>query len=340
MKKIRYILATLCTVAVIAVVLAGCKKDKATEAATEQSTVPMLKFESFDDVFNYMTDKNTKSEMNGFVSYAEMIEKDYIELDPENYFKSKEEMVQYALDHNDKYQLILCDDGEYIFESRLFNHDFKYIANTDGIFQVKDSVYKIIEGGLVFTNLSNLEELIAHIDDGYRRDNNIFKHIIFDNSENTNDKVACSNSHNLTKTNGNNQLFFETKLYTSDSHAIYKHYAKPYHHNFLGWFGCLRTITCSYDNKVSFKDKNGTWWPEHEYEGGFVSHYFRWEFREPQYITTGKFESVRYSYLPLKEWMWAYEHPNTGGFGFNRINAKASTPDVGEITFYCIHDYF
>lgn len=168
MKKVKYALATLMVAAIVAVVCVGCKKEKETEATTEQSTVPMLKFESFDDVFDYMTEENEKTETDGFVSYAEMIEKDYLELDPEYYFKSKEEMIQYALDHNDKYQLILCDDGEYIFEPRLFNHDFKYIANTDGIFQVKDSVYKIIEGGLVYTNLSNLEDIIKYKDEPFR----------------------------------------------------------------------------------------------------------------------------------------------------------------------------
>jgi hypothetical protein len=37
--------------------------------------------------------------------------------------------------------------------------------------------------------------------------------------------------------------------------------------------------------------------------------------------------------------MWEYEHPNTGGFGFNVLDARASTLDVGEIHVYCPKQY-
>jgi hypothetical protein len=252
-------------------------------------------------------------------------------------------MVQYAIEHNDKYQLILGEDGEYTFETRLFNHAFKYVANKDGIFQVKDEFYRIIEGGLIYTSESHLQDLISYVDKGYRKSDDVFSFVEFDNDETTNKNinVVCSNSHNWTKYNGDNKLYFEIDLYTTNSSTsaiVYQHYAKPYHHNFLGWFGCLRTITCSYDNQVVFKNSAGQW-PRIQGNQWIPQYPYFWAFNRNDYVTTNKFESVDYQYHEKLSWMWEYQHPNTGGFLFNILDANASTLDVGNIHVYCLSHF-
>ena len=151
--------------------------------------------------------------------------------------------------------------------------------------------------------------------------------------------LYCSNMHNWTKINEDNKLYFEIKLYLSNNNTrvTYKHYAKPYHHNFLGWFGCLRTITCSYNNQVVYKDAAGDW-PRIGGNQWIPQYPYRWDFQESWTSTSG-FETVKYEYDFIHSWMWEYEHPNTGGFGFNVLDARASTLDVGEIHVYCPKQY-
>ena len=331
-------LTMIATLVAVAVLFGGCKKEKQTEK-TQNATSQMLSFDSFDEVIKYLTTEGTnKTNKNDFVSYAEYMEKEYLDLDPENYFKTKEEMIQFAMDHSDKYQLILGDDGEYTFETRMFNHDFKYVANKDGIFQIKDEVYRIVEGGLVYTSESHIQDLLEYVDKGYRESDGIFSYVVFSENELNNEKSwSCSNSNNWTKYNGDNKLYFEVKVTTTNSSTspiVYKHYAKPYHHNFLGWFGCLRTITCSYDNQVVFMDNNG-FWPISGENHYIPQLHYRWDFSRKNYVTTNQFESVVYLYHGKASWMWEYEHPNTGGFMFNMIDANASTLDVGNIRIYC-----
>ena len=314
--------------------LAGCKKEN-----TDQQIIsaPMLKFNSLEEATDYLLKKDQTTNTKGFVSYAEFMEKEYLDLNPEYYFKSKEEMIQYVNDHHDKYQLILGDDGEYTFEIKMFNHDYKYVANKYGLFQVKDTIYKLIEGGLVYTSKSHIQELINYVDNGNREKNDVFSFIVFDKFE-ASDKEICStcmNSQNLTKYNGDNKLYLEVKVYATNSNIVYEHYAKPYHHNFLGWFGCLRTITCSYDNEVVFKDTNGNWpqWEWNSYSGWTPP--YTWKFYRQEYVTTNQFESVDHKSHPIESWMWEYQHPNAGGFVFNVLDANASTLDVGNIHILC-----
>ncbi|MBR3490701.1 MAG: hypothetical protein IKH44_00155 [Bacteroidales bacterium] len=336
-------LTMMTTLMALMLLAVGCKKENENTAERQQNnSTPMLQFNSFDEVIDYLVDeKKNKSNKDGFVSYAEYMEKEYKDLDPENFFKTKEEMIQYALEHHDKYQLILCEDGEYIFETRLYNHDYKYVANKDGMFQVKNKVYKIIEGGLVYTLESHIQELTDYVDNGFRNNDDVFSFVIFDDSVNTdkNNCLYCSNMHNWTKINEDNKLYFEIKLYLSNNNTrvTYKHYAKPYHHNFLGWFGCLRTITCSYNNQVVYKDAAGDW-PRIGGNQWIPQYPYRWDFQESWTSTSG-FETVKYEYDFIHSWMWEYEHPNTGGFGFNVLDARASTLDVGEIHVYCPKQY-
>lgn len=325
----------------------GCKKDNAKSVDMDKciSATDMLKFDSFDDIFDYIiSDGGTIHNVRDFVSYAEYMEKEYLELDPENYFHSKEEMIQYAIENSDKYQLILGEDGEYTFETKMFDHDYKYVANKDGIFQVKDKIYKIIEGGLVYTSEIHIQELIDYIDNGNRESNAVFSFILFDDNEISEKSycAVCATSHNWTKYNGDNKLYFEIKLYLTNNNTkiTYKHYAKPYHHNFLGWFGCIRTITCSYNNQVVFKNAAGHW-PEILGNQWIPQYPYRWDFQDSWTSPSSSyyFETVCYLNHPILSWMWEFEHPNTGGFMFNILDATASTPDVGEIRVYCPKHY-
>ena len=79
------------------VLFVGCKKENANTAERQQNnSTPMLQFNSFDEVIDYLVDeKKNKSNKDGFVSYAEYMEKEYKDLDPENFFKTLQYSIHY-----------------------------------------------------------------------------------------------------------------------------------------------------------------------------------------------------------------------------------------------------
>ena len=79
------------------VLFVGCKKENENTAERQQNnSTPMLQFNSFDEVIDYLVDeKKNKSNKDGFVSYAEYMEKEYKDLDPENFFKTLQYSIHY-----------------------------------------------------------------------------------------------------------------------------------------------------------------------------------------------------------------------------------------------------
>ena len=117
----------------------------------------MLKFESFEEIFRYLNDNNRSSLNTVFTSYGSFMDSIYYSLNIENRFKTIEEITKFVNENDSLFQLILCDDGYYMFETYLFDHPFRDVANKNGLFQVNDSIYRIIPDGLISSSLDNIE---------------------------------------------------------------------------------------------------------------------------------------------------------------------------------------
>ena len=256
MTKKRFTLFAIVMAAFVLFV--GCKKEKTEETSTakNEASVDMLQFQTSEDLFNYLENVEANNERNGFVSFGKMADDAYYSINPEEMFSNMDEVIDYVLEHRDLFQLILGSDGEYTVETRMYNHPFRHLANQDGIFQVGDTLYRIIEDGYAYTSLENEECLKDYVDNGSRESNTILKFYTF-GEESVNEYTRDTHPHECTNTElydentiGNNRITLQitNKKLGPINTTYYKHgynyYAKPYHRS-LGWWGCNRTITAN-----------------------------------------------------------------------------------------------
>ena len=236
------------------VLLVGCKKEKTEERpnASTKASVDMLQFQSSEDFFNYLEKAEVNNEKVGFISFGKMADDAYYSIVPEEMFSSMDEVIDYVLEHRDLFQLILGSDGEYTIETRMYDHPFRNVANTDGIFQVGDTLYKIIEDGYVYTSLDKMDCLKQYADNGYRQNTSSLKFFTFKrdvkNVQNR-DYPFCPDQMYNEKVNGNNKITLKISYITDGPiNNLYEHgyeyLAKPYHKS-IGWWGCNRTITAN-----------------------------------------------------------------------------------------------
>ncbi len=71
--------------------------------------------------------------------------------------KSIEELK--ALDKDDKYLNIFKEGGEWVFEPKELNSLERFVANEDKLFIIDSNVYKLIDGGLVSSDIKLIDEL-------------------------------------------------------------------------------------------------------------------------------------------------------------------------------------
>lgn len=239
----------------MSILFVECKKEKTKETrnATINTSVSMLKFATSEELFNYLKNVETNNEKSGFVSYGKKADDAYYSINPEEMFSNMDEVIDYVIQHRNLFQLILGSDGEYTVETKMYNHPFRNVANQDGIFQVGDTLYRILEGGYVYTSLDNEENLKQYVDKGCRQNTMNLKFYTFgEEMQNIKDRSYdyCSESDLYNeKTTGNNRITLQisnviagplNNLYAQG----YNYFAKPYHKS-IGWWGCNRTITAN-----------------------------------------------------------------------------------------------
>lgn len=245
MKKLfSYAIYVMAALAIV-FAMGSCKKENQNKE-TQFSTNQMLEFNSFEEVFDYMTRQNTKESNDKFLSYGKIADLEYEELSANNSFTTMDDLFHFVEQNKNKYQLIMVEKDEYIVETRFFDHPFRYVANSDGIFQVHDTIYKLIEGGLAYAPKGNIDELMHCKQYDINNKDVIF--YFFDSEKNTKDDAyACPSVIEAPAIiNGNNMITLKVENYTSPSGyggslvGIY-YLAKPYHRS-IGWWGCQRTM--------------------------------------------------------------------------------------------------
>ena len=66
--------------------------------------------------------------------------------------------------HPEHLVLIKEEDGYYTFETRLFDSDLRFIINEDRMFQMRDTLVKVLDSATIFTSKANYRELLAITD--------------------------------------------------------------------------------------------------------------------------------------------------------------------------------
>ena len=66
--------------------------------------------------------------------------------------------------HPEHLVLIKEEDGYYTFETRLFDSALRYIINEDRMFQMRDTLVKVLDSATIFTPKENFRELLAVTD--------------------------------------------------------------------------------------------------------------------------------------------------------------------------------
>ena len=238
--------------------LVGCKKEKAEETpnATIKASVGMLQFQTSEDFYTYLENAKANNEKDGCISYGKMADDAYYSINPEEMFSDMDEVIDYVLEHRDLFQLILGSDGEYTVETRMYDHPFRNVANTDGIFQVGDTLYKIIEDGYVYTSVDKMDCLKQYDGNNYYQNTSDLKIYNFEEESEEMSRVLHPNTCYATElydenTIGNNRITLRISIIDRDGPINsntcqfgYRYYAKPYHRS-LGWWGCNRTITAN-----------------------------------------------------------------------------------------------
>lgn len=308
----------------------------------------LLKFNSFNDVIDYMFDDNSSPNDN-FVSLGDYMDKAYFELNPEKTFSSIEELKEFAEKNSNYYQLILLSDGDYLFETRYYNHPYRNVANKEGLFQVGDTIYKIIEGGLAFTSVNEAIYLKDLTGNKNYSNSNTIQYFMFDdtpfattlNYDTISDRDLpypdpcsqnCNSEYDDYSTYGSNRIKLTiTKIAVpptepgvySTSIVGMKYTAKPYHKT-IAWFGCYRTISGSFDATIHY------WVNSYVYDN-----YYGWNVYHPTPTSFTKYGSSHTINKDFRACLHLSQSQSPR-VHFGHVNSWASTPDPGcYISFTC-----
>lgn len=125
----------------------------------------MLVFDDAKDFFNTIDilSKMSKSELtsfeasNDYISIGRKSDEFYQNINFDN-FQTQQELMSF-MDMNSKYVSMVNSDGELSTEPFLTGNVARYIANEEGLFAIKDTVYKVLEQGFVSTSKNNISAL-------------------------------------------------------------------------------------------------------------------------------------------------------------------------------------
>ncbi|MDR0829327.1 MAG: hypothetical protein LBN95_04340 [Prevotellaceae bacterium] len=101
----------------------------------------------------------------GFNSFGKLADLAYQEVAAnEDSYKSVAE-VQAAIQPHSEYLQLLEDETGYTCETKLYNSALKYIVNNEKMYQINDTLAKILDNATIFTLVDNYAELLT-IDEG------------------------------------------------------------------------------------------------------------------------------------------------------------------------------
>lgn len=186
----------------------------------------------------------------------------YAQVDPEQ-FKSEEQVLRFV-EKNSVYMDTLIDENKEIsVEPKFSNNIFRYVANSDGLFYVADTIFKIFKNGIMFAEKKYTNEIsLLREEDLTTIDSSIFTWINFKSGKGGSHSATCNYTKQFSNTaqDGRDRLVVEFCLLEFPiSFLYYMPYLKiKSQRRFIFWWSKSRNITLSLDFKIHYS-VNGYW---------------------------------------------------------------------------------
>lgn len=264
---------------------------------------------SFENKADYYSTMNLVIQMNenelkkyeearGYTSLGRLSEEFYkkIKLDD---FKTMDEIKCFIEENSNFLQLIEDENHELYLETKFYNRTDRYFLNKHNIFQIGDSVYKILKTGTVIASSKKIDIIYQVGDDiGYYMQDPSY--IFIPNSDDNIEKLKgttsdCSGpSFSWSITDDRDRLKVEIEVSSKGIYATEKHIEchfiqRPYKKTLGIWYWCSRTMKA--DINLNF-----TWLGALEWSGD--CHNYIWGEGNLQfyqdYTMASKFEKTVY----------------------------------------------
>ncbi len=259
----------------------------------------------------------------------------------------KKEIVQY----DNLLSLKSDNNSEFVLEHALESTPKRFLCNSDRIFKIGNTLYKVFEDNIVMCNEKHYATLLLLNETNYTQALNDEIQVMFSNSELKDDdyKIIPDNMFTLPKgkrfllerrnDNGSNRIRIRVGFdVINNSNSEIKGFdqngtlwceARPYKRVLGVWYTTTRTISCSFEiivdftRSIEFTNGNGAWERSRTYDYGDIVK------KDVLGQTFGIYQ-VQYSNRILG--------PNENDFlkevHFAALKCRASTPDTGEAQLY------
>jgi hypothetical protein len=247
-----------CAMFLTASLFFACKKDIVEPKALE-SCSNILYFDSQKEMVTELNkvlsmteeEKFQWEDSKGFKSAEIEAERFYKSIEPEK-FKSQEEVIHFVEKNSNYLKLTADGQGGFELDTRLGESLYKYFANEQSVFQIKDSIYKVFNDGVIAVGEEKYQELL----------NSDFETALSLGNISTSNQTLKSVYSSCPATTVRSDIGSERVRMIIDIFWAYDTYSKQYdigtstqvgaYNRVLGiWFQARRTLSCSIN--IDFK---------------------------------------------------------------------------------------
>ena len=267
----------------IGLAVSSCTIKDSNEDETIYNSSDFLHFNNYEEYFNVRNQVVSFSleelieyeESNGYVSFGRICDGKLREVVPEA-FQNVNEVIAFVENNKEFFQLINDDDGELTFEVALSNNPDRYLVNSNRIFAIDNTVYKVFENVTISTELENLNELLT-IDDenlskyiGRQEIRFLDRNVSIPLKEDSYTKDGTYNCDDLIyvvqdSDDERTKLWLNWWAQYDENYGLYYVYSgisiRPYHRVLGIWWACSREVVCDISYGADLRDNpNGSWW--------------------------------------------------------------------------------
>lgn len=270
MNKIKSF-ASVAIIALVTTVLtvfnSACSKDEGIITDIKMAEKEMLVFKDYEEYITAI-DKTISlnpdelsawEEAQGFISYGSKCEEVYFS----QYFESFENMdaIKNFVVNNSQYVELYEELGEYTLDVKYYNCPARYLMNTDRMYQISGTIFKVFTNGVAYVESKNGHLLKSIYEDAFTSTKNSEIGFVESETRDINMKetiiIGTWNGGTARSTTGNNRV--RIKLYEErtgnypahDERSVFAE-IRPYKRNLGVWIWCERHITGELDWTYSF----------------------------------------------------------------------------------------
>ncbi|NCD41839.1 MAG: hypothetical protein EOL88_07080 [Bacteroidia bacterium] len=246
-------------VSIVIVLFSACEKqDSNSQLDLRTTESKMLIFEDQDQFVETLIklvnmqpeERKQWEESQSFLSIGRKADEFYLSSNFEK-FSSQEEILEYA-NKTDLLQIVE-DKGGISIEPIYHQHDYRFVANENGFYQIADNIFLVLEEVIISTDISNKNELSKINSFNYSEfvDSEIIKaQKIFDDNPTYSLKDAtynCGTYHDQRVTSNNDRTYLRISVHSENlvlgTHQWVSYTVRPYKKTFGVWYWCSRSIS-------------------------------------------------------------------------------------------------